>query len=70
MCVDNTNLSFEHSNLNTLLNTVSEELIKIKVSLFHKSGRKLSIPPIMSYFVISSTIFNNRLSHFVLPDAL
>ena len=74
MCADNANLSFEHSNLNTLLNTFSEELIKIKESfsenklslnigktkfpLFHKSGKKCSIPSIMSYFVVTVTLCN------------
>ena len=57
---DDTNFFFEHSNINTLFKTVNEELIKInewfsanKLSLnvgktnfllFHKSGKKYSIP--------------------------
>ena len=57
---DNTNLFFEHSNIKTLFRTVNDEMIKInqwfpanklslneektKFSLFHKSGKKHSIP--------------------------
>ena len=60
MFVDDTNFFFEHSNINTLFKTVNDELIKInewfsanklslnvgktKFSLFHKSGKKYSIP--------------------------
>ena len=60
MFADDANFSFEHSNINTLFKTVNDELIKInewfsanKVSLnvgktkfllFHKSGKKYSIP--------------------------
>ena len=56
---DDTNLSFEHSNINTLFKTVNDELIKInkwfsanklslsvgktKFPLFHISGKKYSI---------------------------
>ena len=61
MFADDTNFFFEHRNINTLFKTVNEELIKInewflakklslnavktKFSLFHKSGKKYSIPP-------------------------
>ena len=60
MFADDTNLFFEHSNINTLFKTVNDKLIKInewfsakklllnvgktKFSLFHKSGKKYSIP--------------------------
>ena len=60
MFADDTNFFFMHSNINTLLKTVNDELIKInewfsanklslnvgktKFSLFHKSGKKYSIP--------------------------
>ena len=60
MFADNTNFFFEHSNINTLFKTVNDELIKInewfsanklslnvektKFSLFHKLGKKCSIP--------------------------
>ena len=60
MFAEDTNFFFEHSNINTLLKTVNDELIKInewfsanklslnvgktKFSLFHKSGKKYSIP--------------------------
>ena len=60
MFADNTNFFFEHSNINTLFKTVNDELIKInewfsanklslnvektKFSLFHKLGKKYSIP--------------------------
>ena len=60
MFADSTNLFFEHSNINTLLKTNNDELIKInkwfsanklslnvgktKFSLFHKSDKKCSIP--------------------------
>ena len=60
MFADNTNFFFEHSNINTLFKTVNNELIKINerfsaktlslnvgetnFSLFHKSGKKYSIP--------------------------
>ena len=60
MFADDTNFFFEHSNINTLFKTVNDELIKInewfsanklslnvgktKFSLFHKSGKKYSIP--------------------------
>lgn len=42
MWEDNTNLPFERSNLNILLNTVSDELIKIKES-FSESKLPLNI---------------------------
>ena len=60
MFADNTNFFFQDSNINTLFKTVNDELIKInewfsanklslkvgktKFSLFHKSGKKYSIP--------------------------
>ena len=60
MFADDTDFFFEHSNINTLFKTVNDELIKInewfsanklslnvgkiKFSLFHKSGKKYSIP--------------------------
>ena len=60
MFADDTNFFFEHSNINTLFKTANDELIKInewflanKLSLnvgktefllFHKSGKKYSIP--------------------------
>ena len=60
MLADDTDFIFEHSNINTLFKTVNDELIKInkwfsanklslnvgknKFSLFHKSGKKYSIP--------------------------
>ena len=60
MFADDTNFFFEHSNINTLFKTVNHELIKIKewfsanklslnvgktkFLLFHKSGKKYSIP--------------------------
>ena len=59
MFADDTNFFFEHSKINTLFKTVSDELIKInewfsanklslnvgktRFSLFHKSGKKCSI---------------------------
>ena len=62
MFADDTNLFFEHGNINTLFQIVNDELIKInewfsankqslnvgktKSSLFHKSGKKYSTPPI------------------------
>ena len=62
MFADDTNFFFEHSNINTLFQIVNDELIKInewfsankqslnvgktKSSLFHKSGKKYSTPPI------------------------
>ena len=60
MFADDTNFFFEPSNINTLFKIVNDELIKInewfsanklslnvgktKFSLFHKSGKKCSIP--------------------------
>ena len=60
MFADDTNFFFEYSNINTVFKTVNDELIKInkwfsvnklslnvgktKFSLFHKSGKKYSIP--------------------------
>ena len=60
MFADDTNFFFEHSNINTLFKTVNDELIKInewfsanklslnvgktKFPLFHKSGKRYSIP--------------------------
>ena len=60
MFADDTNFFFEHSNINTLFKTVNDELVKInewfsanklslnvgetKFSLFHKLGKKYSMP--------------------------
>ena len=54
MFADDTNFFFEHSNINTLFKTVNNEWFsanklslnvgKTKFSLFHKSGKKYSIP--------------------------
>ena len=70
MFADDTNFFFEHSNINTLFETVNHELIKIKewnklslnvgktkFSLFHKTGKKHSIPSHLPTLKVVSATF-------------